>query len=129
MLYILNDPARYAEFRETFRMAHETPFVDLSRVPSTQLADEAEAIVAHQPSCHVFLGYVEPGWMLDATHQTRMRALFRKFPVGMVTVFTDSLPFSWKNEIHTFYVGTPLNQNGSPSSLNDGGAVQGERSV
>jgi hypothetical protein len=81
----------------------DAQFLDLSKVPSFQLADEAESILNHHKSCCVFLGYLEPGWMLEPTHQTRIRKLFRKFPVAVVTHFTDSLPFSWKNEIDTFY--------------------------
>lgn len=129
MLYISSDITRYQEFRETFRKAHDTPFLDLSRVPSAQLAEEAESVVAHHQSCHVFLGYLEPGWMLDSTHQTRMRTLFRKFPVGIVTVFTTSLPFSWKNEINTFYTKTPLNQNGNSNSIHDGSSLHDECGV
>jgi hypothetical protein len=77
--------------------------LDLSKVPTHILAEEIESILNHHKNCCVFLGFLEPGWMLDATHQTRIRKLFRKFPVGMVTHFVESLPFSWKNEIHTLY--------------------------
>ena len=71
----------------------------------------------------VFLGYLEPGWMLDPKHDARIRRFIRKFDVYMVSMFPESLSFSWKNEIHTFYTDRPLNQNGNSSSLNDGGSV------
>jgi hypothetical protein len=78
-------------------------FIDLSTRPSDTLADEADSIVDHHSNCAVFLGYIEPGWMLDPTHQTRMRRLIRKFPVALVCEFVESLPHSWKTDIHTFY--------------------------
>ena len=98
-------------------------FLDLSRVQSSQLANEVDSVVAHHTNCCVFLGYLEPGWMLDLTHQTRIRKLFRKFPVAMITNFVESIPFSWKNEIDTFYTDNPLNKNGIANSIDNGSSV------
>ena len=124
MLYINNDISNYQMFRKIFREAFDLTFLDLSRVSSSQLADEVDSIVGHHTNCCIFLGYLEPGWMLEPTHQTRIRKLFRKFPVAMTTNFVESIPFSWKNEIHTFYTDKPLNKNGKANSLNDGSSVQ-----
>lgn len=120
MLFVCSSIDSYKFFVEDFRKMFDAQFLDLSKVPSFQLADEAESILNHHKSCCVFLGYLEPGWMLEPTHQTRIRKLFRKFPVAVVTHFTDSLPFSWKNEIDTFYTEKHLNKNGSANSINDG---------
>ena len=115
MLYVSTNIQRYSEFAEHFRKTHESiEFIDLSKVPSATLADACSNIVGHHKSCVVFLGYIEPGWMLDLQSQTRIRRLFRKFPVGLVVNFTESLPFSWKNEIDMIYTFKPLNKDGEP---------------
>ena len=104
MLFVSSNLQKYQEFRDIFRKANEgLTFLDLSRVSSSQLANEVDSVVGHHSNCCVFLGYLEPGWMLDPTHQTRIRKLFRKFSVAMITNFVESIPFSWKNEIDTFY--------------------------
>lgn len=124
MLYVNNDIANYQRFREIFRETFDVTFLDLSKVSSCSLADEVDSIVGHHSNCCVFLGYLEPGWMLEPSHQTRIRKLFRKFPVGMVTNFVESIPFSWKNEIHTFYTDNSLNKNGKANSIDNGGSIQ-----
>jgi len=124
MLFVSSNLQKYKEFRDVFRSNHEgLTFLDLSRVQSSQLANEVDSVVGHHSNCCVFLGYLEPGWNLDPTHQTRIRKLFRKFPVAMVTNFVESIPFSWKNEIDTFYTESPVSKNGNPNSLNDGSSV------
>ena len=129
MLFVCSKIEAYQTFRDKFREMFDLQFLDLSKVPSSQLANEAESILNHHKSCFVFLGYLEPGWMLEATHQTRLRKLFRKFPVGMVTHFVDSLPFSWKNEIDTFYTEKDLNKNGITNSLDNGSSIQNQSFV
>lgn len=128
MLYITNDITKFNEFKKLFYTTHDgSTIIDLSRVASTKLADESDSVVDHHEKCVVFLGYLEPGWMLEPTHQTRIRKLLRKFPVGMVTNFVESLPFSWKNEIDTFYIGTPLN--GIANTFDNGGSLQDKSEV
>ena len=124
MLYINNDISNYQRFRDVFRQTFDETFLDLSKVSSFQLVNEIDSIMGHHSKCCVFLGYLEPGWMLEPSHQTRMRKLFRKFPVAMTTNFVESIPFSWKNEIHTFYTDCPLNKNGKANSFNDGSSIQ-----
>ena len=87
-------------FKEKFK---HMECIDLSKVECSKLADECMSIVEHHKNSCVFLGYLEPGWMLDPQNQTKMRKLFRTFPVGLVTFFTESLPYSWKNEIDVIY--------------------------
>lgn len=125
MLYISSVLSKYSDFKKQFQEEHkDIPFLDLSRIPSATLADECGSVVSHHSKCSVFLGYLEPGWMIEPTHQTRIRKLFRKFDVAIVTFFPESLPFSWKNEINTFYTDNPLNQNGNSNSIDNGGAIQ-----
>ena len=118
MLYISTNITKFQEFSEQFQKTHET-VIDLSKVPSSALSQECDAIVAHHKSCAVFLGYLEPGWMLDPALQTRLRKLFRKFPVGFVCCFLESLPLSWKNEIDILYI-RDLNTDGSPTPVHNG---------
>ena len=101
-------------------------FVDLSNVDTGDIIGHCDAILAHHTKSCVFLGFVEPGWMLEHTDQTRLRELFRKFPVGFVCQFEESIPFSWKNETEILYRSTgniETKKNGDTNTLNDGGAV------
>jgi len=127
MLFVSSNIQKYQEFREIFRKTHDgIQFLDLSKIQSLRLVEEVDAIVNHHTTCCIFLGFLEPGWMLYLTHQTRMRKLFRKFPVAFVTNFVESIPFSWKNEIDSFYTDLPVNKNGNDNSLNNGSSVQDE---
>jgi len=124
MLYLCDDVTKYSEFFQVFRDLHkDLRCIDLSNLHSSSLASESASIVDHHKSCCIFLGYVEPGWMLEPTAQVQLRKLFRKFPVGIVSEFSESLPFSWKNEIDTIYTFKCLNPNGEPVSVNDGSSV------
>jgi hypothetical protein len=106
MLFVSTNLKSFDEFRQNFFDVNATKTcLDLSKVSSSQLASEATSIVNHQTLCAVFLGYLEPGFMLDGPSQTIMRKLFRKFDVAMVCGFVESLPHSWKNEINTLYTG------------------------
>lgn len=130
MLYICDDVTCYKQFLESFQKLYSTlEYIDLSKLPSTSLAAEATSIVEHHKSCYVFLGYLEPGWMLDASSQVQLRRLFRKFPVGVVTQFSESLPFSWKNEIHTIYTFQSAHANGEPYSIHNGRSVHHQSEV
>lgn len=130
MLFVCNSLSKYDDFKEQFRQLYtDIPFHDLSKVSSDQLAGESSRILQHYESCAVFLGYIEPGWMLQSAHQTMIRSLFRKFPVGMVCNYTESLPFSWKNGIDTIYTSQPTIKDGHSPSVNNGSAIQDESTV
>lgn len=104
MLYISTSIVKYNEFFSFFKEKFkDLECIDLSKILSINLADECMSIVDHHKECCVFLGYLEPGWMLEPQNQTKIRKLFRKFPVATVTYFTESLPYSWKTEIEVVY--------------------------
>jgi hypothetical protein len=104
MLVVCTDIKQFHTFAEKFKQMYESKKVlDLSKVACSNLAAESLSIVNHHSDVVVFLGYLEPGWMLEVAHQVQLRKLIRKFPVGMVSKFVDSIPFSWKNEIDTLY--------------------------
>lgn len=128
MLYISTNLSKFQEFSELFQKTHESErFIDLSKVPLVDLANECDSVVNHHKNCIVFLGYVEPGWMLDSSSQTRLRKLIRKFPVAMVCYFLESLPFSWKNEIDILYLKD--SKNGSAPTFNHGSNLHHESKV
>ena len=130
MLYVSTNLLKFNEFKELFKKSNkDLTFLDLSNIPLSLLAEESTSVVNHHSKCSVFLGYLEPGWMLDLPSQTILRKLFRKFSVGLVCNFTESLPFSWKNEIDVLYIQKPLNTNGSTGSLNDGSSLHNESQV
>lgn len=130
MLYVCDDITRYKDFFQVFcDINKDLRCINLSTLQSIFLAGEATSIVDHHKSCCVFLGYLEPGWMLDLSTQVQLRRLFRKFPVGIVTEFSESLPFSWKNEINTIYTFKSLQTNGDPNSINDGCSLQDESKI
>ena len=97
MLEVCTNLHKYSEFSKRFT-------IDISKVPSEDLIVQCESIFQHHSDTSIFLGFVEPGWMLPAEHQTRMRKVFRKFKVGFVCFHKESIPFSWKNEIESLYV-------------------------
>jgi hypothetical protein len=94
--------------------------IDLSTLSSELLADECDRIIDHHTNKTIFLGYLEPGWMLDPKHEARIRRMIRKFDVHMVCMFPESLSFSWKNEINTLYTERP---NGFTDTHHDGRIV------
>jgi hypothetical protein len=96
MLYVYNYFKDFSELRKNS--------VDLSLIPSCDLADQCEILLKHQKDCKVFLGYVEIGWMLDPKHEARIREVIRKFHTTMVCFHLKSIPFSWKNEIDIVYL-------------------------
>ena len=104
MLFVCTDIKQFHTFAEKFKQMYDSKQVlDLSKVACSNLASESLSIVGHHSDVVVFLGYLEPGWMLEYAHQVQLRKLIRKFPVGMICKFVDSIPFSWKNEIDTVY--------------------------
>ena len=124
MLCVSTDITRFSEFKSLFQEQNSNvTFLDLSKLRASDLAEECKSIVSHHNACSVFLGYLEPGWMIEPAHQTIMRCLIRKFPTAMVCNFVESISHSWKNEIDTIYTHAPLNKNGNSSSLNNGCSV------
>lgn len=97
MLIVYFFPKDFNEIRKKCK-------IDLSKLSSDKLADECEQILQHHESSSVFLGYLEPGWMLDPKHEGRIRRIIRKHETHLVCFFPESIPFSWKNEIELGYL-------------------------
>lgn len=130
MLYVSTELSKFDDFFNLFKEKFkDVECIDLSKIALSNLADESDSVVAHHKDCIVFLGYIEPGWMLDYASQTRIRKLFRKFPVGLILNFSESLPFSWKNEIDTIYTFKSLNNHGSTNTFNNDCSLQHELKI
>lgn len=109
-------------FLKDFSDIRKTIDIDLSTLSSELLADECDRILDHHSKKNIFLGYLEPGWMLDPKHDARIRRLIRKFDVYLVSFFPESLSFSWKNEIGIVYLED--RKDGSSEIVNNGDLVQ-----
>lgn len=130
MLYISTNIRRFETFKYKFKSEHEKGvYIDLSKLPTLDLVSELSNAEQHISEASIFLGYLEPGWMLMPHYQTLMRKAIRKFRIGMVCHYLESLPHSWKNEIYTLYIVNPNNKNGDSKTLNDGSTVQHEPAV
>ena len=130
MLYISTNICEFNKFKQLFKSEHEKgEYIDLSKLSSSELISEVANAEQHISTASIFLGYLEPGWMLVPAHQTLMRGAIRKFRIGMVCNYIESLPHSWKNEIHTIYTINPNKQNGDSKAIDNGGAVQHESAV
>ena len=124
MLYLTTEIGSFHSFLEVFQKRNESlQFIDLSKVSSDMIATECDSIVNHHKECYIFLGYIEPGWMLEPTHQTRIRKLIRKFPVGLVLQYPESLTYSWKNEIDIIYTENGLKKYGESNIIHHGSTL------
>jgi hypothetical protein len=117
MIHLYNFIPDFAEIRSKCT-------IDMSKIPSDQLADECERVLQHHKTCILFIGFLEPGWMLDPKHEARIRLAVRKFESHIVALHLESLPYSWKNEIDTLY--SRKAKDGEPQVINDGCAVHTE---
>jgi len=114
MLTVYTYPKDFSELRVD---------IDLSMTPTSELAEQCEILMSHRTDCRVFLGYLEPGWMLDPKHEARIRGLFRQFQTTLVCFHLKSLPFSWKNEIDIIHF---KKRNAESQTFDDGCTLQSE---
>ena len=108
-------------YLKSFEEIRKKCTIDLSKISSEQLADECERIVQHHNSCVLFLGFLEPGWMLDPKHEARIRNSIRKFETYMISFHPESIPFAWKNEIDTVYLKEV--KDGFTKTFDDGSSI------
>ena len=82
-------------YLKDFSLLRKNCTIDLSLIPINNLANECDQILQHHQDCIVFLGYLEPGWMLDPKDEARIRRLIRKFKLFLKLQVGDS--FSYKD--------------------------------
>lgn len=75
--------------------------IDLSKISCEDLCTQLDAIYTHHPSANIYLGFLEPIYMLSPQEETRIRKCIRKFQIYIVVGNPFILPFSWKNGIET----------------------------
>lgn len=122
MLYVCLDICKFGKFKKIFyEKFSDKNILDISKIPSHMIADECSTILQHHSDCAIFLGYVE-GWMLTSPMHSLIRAVFRKFPVGFVCHYAESIPFSWKNGIDILY--TEPCKDGVTCIVHNGCAIQ-----
>ena len=98
--------------------------IDLSKIPTSRLADECDSILDHHNESVIFFGFLEPGFMLEPKHEARIRKCIRKFECHLICFHLESLPFSWKNEIDIVY--SKNEKNGNTKTINNGCTLQHE---
>ena len=85
----------------------ERDFIDLSKVSSDQLAEQVETIRTHQTEPKtVFIGYIDPLYMLSPYHETILRRGLTDCRIVFVCSDPTALSFCWKNgitELHCIF--------------------------
>ena len=79
--------------------------LDISKTPTPNLVDALLTIFGHQtPGRSIYIGFLDPIFMLPQQDEVRCRKVFRAVEVYMVTSNPFILPFSWKNGLKTLVV-------------------------
>jgi hypothetical protein len=103
----------------TYRIPKPADAIDLSLMTLETLTESALAILAHQKTARVWLGYLD-GWMLTPHEEVLLRKVIRTFPCIVVSRFPLSFSLAWKNEIDVLYTANP---NGDSNPNHNGRAV------
>jgi len=96
--------------------------IDLSKHMSSELVDKLETIYAHHSDATIYLGFLDPLFMLSPQEETRMRKAIRKFRVLIAVRNPFTLPFSWKNGISKLFLLDDKNAENT-QALNDGSSA------
>lgn len=89
---------------KAIRQHYGKDWIDLSGVPSENLADQADTLVGHKVDVPIYLGYLDVLRMLSPYHETRIRPLLRSRTVIVLCSDPSCLPFAWKNGIEKLTV-------------------------
>ena len=83
----------------------ESGFIDLSKLPSADLADQTETIRTHQKGqTSIYLGFLDPLFMLTPYHETILRRSIQSCRVVLVCSDPTALSFCWKNGIEELHL-------------------------
>jgi hypothetical protein len=72
---------------------------DLSNLRPADMLDTLETICQHKSVDKVWVGFLDPLWMLTEPERIRMRDCIRKLEITMVCSNPRALPYSWKAEM------------------------------
>lgn len=83
----------------------ESDFIDFSNLPSSKLAEQAEQVRLHQTKqTTLYLGFVDPVFMLTPHHETMLRRAINACRVVLVTSDPATLSLCWKNGITHLHI-------------------------
>jgi hypothetical protein len=83
----------------------ETGFIDLSKCPSGELAEQTETIRTHQKEqTSIYLGFLDPLFMMTPYHETILRRSIQSCRVVFVCSDPTALSFCWKNGIEELHL-------------------------
>ncbi len=108
--------------------ANESSYVDLSKIPSASLAEQAEVVRTHQTSVTtIYLGFLDPLSMLTPHHETILRRAVESCRVILLTSDPGALSLFWKNGISEMYIVGPSfkddDNSGRSEIVDNGGSV------
>lgn len=72
-------------------------YLDVSKTRASDLAETMNTIYSHHPGSAIYLGFVDPLFMLTPSHEASCRRVFRGCTVALVCSNPLLLPYSWKN--------------------------------
>jgi hypothetical protein len=78
--------------------------LDIASLCPSELVQTLETICQHKSTATVWVGYLDPLWMLTEPERIRMRECIRKLTVYMVCSNPRLLPMGWKMELQDVYV-------------------------
>ena len=78
--------------------------LDLSNLTPSNLVDTLETICQHKTSSNIWIGFLDPLWMLTEPERIRMRTCIRKLEITMTCSNPRLLPYSWKAEIRKLFI-------------------------
>jgi hypothetical protein len=90
---------------DAFVRASESQFIDFANLVPSKLAEQAEQVRLHQTSMTtLYLGFLDPVWMLTPHHETILRRAIRACRVVLVTSDPGTLSLFWKNGLTHLHI-------------------------
>jgi hypothetical protein len=77
---------------------------DISNLRPADMLETLETICQHKSADKVWIGFLDPLWMLTEPERIRMRDCIRKLDITMTCSNPRALPYSWKAEISELIV-------------------------
>jgi hypothetical protein len=107
-------------------------YIDVSKTRGSEITETMATIYSHHPGSAIYLGFVDPLFMLTPPHEASCRRVFRGCTVALVCSNPLLLPYSWKNGTSKLVVvgsktktdssnSPPLHHGGSPLLQHEAG--------
>ena len=72
-------------------------YIDLSKTRACDIPEAIRTIQSHHANPSIYIGYLDPLWMLTPPQEVLCRSALRSCTVGLVVSNPLILPLSWKN--------------------------------